>query len=422
MVARIAMISEHASPLATLGGADGGGQNVYVAQLANQLATRGYQVDIFTRRDQETLPDVVEFINRVRVVHVEAGPPVPIPKEELLPYMPEFARQMSRYCRDRRVAYDVVHANFWTSGVVAMTLKAELDLPFVITFHALGRVRRLHQGEADRFPDERPEIEEQIIAQADCVIAECRQDREDLLNLYGAGPERIRIIPCGFDSAELWPVERCVARRVLGFAPGERIVASIGRLVPRKGVDVAIRAIGRLSRDHGVDARLVVVGGESELPCPTATPEIARLHRIAVEEGVDDRVMFTGSCRRQLLRYYYSAADVFVTTPWYEPFGITPVEAMACGTPVVGTRVGGIQTTIRHGRTGFLVPPRDAGALAARLVELLRAPELRRALGEAGRERANRHFTWSQVADRVELLYGQVIAGGAGQRAGHVNA
>ncbi|BAU48281.1 glycosyl transferase family 1 [Sulfurifustis variabilis] len=422
MVARIAMISEHASPLATLGGVDSGGQNVYVAQLANQLAARGYQVDVFTRRDQETLPDVVKFISRVRVVHVKAGPPVPIPKEQLLPYMPEFARQMSLYCRRQRMPYDVVHANFWTSGVVAMALKAELDLPFVITFHALGRVRRLHQGEADHFPDERPEIEERIIAAADCVIAECAQDRADLLNLYGADPARIRIVPCGFDSAELWPVEKCVARRVLGFAPGERIVASIGRLVPRKGIDVAIRALGRLWREHGVDARLVVVGGESELPCPTATPEIARLHRIAAEEGVDDRVTFTGSCRRQLLRYYYSAADVFVTTPWYEPFGITPVEAMACGTPVIGTSVGGIKTTIRHGRTGFLIPPHSADALAARLAELLGAPELRRALGDAGRERANRHFTWAQVADRVASLYAHVIAAGAEQRAGNANA
>lgn len=422
MVARIAMISEHASPLAALGGVDSGGQNVYVAQLANQLASRGYQVDVFTRRDQETLPDVVKFINRVRVVHIAAGPPVAIPKEQLLPYMPEFARQMMLHCRHQRVPYDVVHANFWTSGIVAMTLKADLGLPFVITFHALGRVRRLHQGEADHFPDERPALEEQIIAHADCVIAECAQDREDLLNLYQADPARIRIIPCGFDGAELWPVEQCVARRVLGFAPGGRIVASIGRLVPRKGIDVAIRALGRLWHDHGVGARLIVVGGESELPCPTATPEIARLHRIAVEEGMEDRVMFTGCCRRQLLRYYYSAADVFVTTPWYEPFGITPVEAMACGTPVVGTRVGGIKTTIQHGRTGFLVPPHRPDALAARLAELLLAPELRRVLGEAGRERANRHFTWSQVADHVESLYEHVIAAGAGQRAGHVNA
>ncbi|MFL6714571.1 MAG: glycosyltransferase family 4 protein, partial [Sulfurifustis sp.] len=411
MVARIAMISEHASPLATIGGVDSGGQNVYVAQLANRLAARGYQVDVYTRRDKETLPEVVKFINRVRVIHVKAGPPRPVPKEELLPYMDEFAEQMQSFCSRQRRPYDVVHANFWTSGVVAMTLKRAIGLPFAVTFHALGRVRRRHQGEADRFPEERAEYEERIIASADCVVAECAQDREDLLELYDADPAKIRIVPCGFDTTEFWPIDRRLARREVGFDPDERIVLQLGRLVPRKGIDIAVRALARLARDHRVNARLVIVGGETDEPCPMANPEIARLTDVANAEDIAERVTFTGRRPRNVLRYYYNAADVFVTTPWYEPFGITPVEAMACGVPVIGSAVGGIKTTVRHGRTGFLVPPHDPDALAARIAEIFRDADAARRMGVAGRERALRHFTWSQVAERMEAVYARVMAG-----------
>ncbi|MFL6655720.1 MAG: glycosyltransferase family 4 protein [Sulfurifustis sp.] len=411
MVARIAMISEHASPLATIGGVDSGGQNVYVAQLANRLAARGYQVDVYTRRDKETLPEVVKFINRVRVIHVKAGPPRPVPKEELLPYMDEFAEQMQSFCSRQRRPYDVVHANFWTSGVVAMTLKRAIGLPFAVTFHALGRVRRRHQGEADRFPEERAEYEERIIAAADCVVAECAQDREDLLELYDADPAKIRIVPCGFDTTEFWPIDRRLARREVGFDPDERIVLQLGRLVPRKGIDIAVRALARLARDHRVNARLVIVGGETDEPCPMANPEIARLTDVANAEDIAERVTFTGRRPRNVLRYYYNAADVFVTTPWYEPFGITPVEAMACGVPVIGSAVGGIKTTVRHGRTGFLVPPHDPDALAARIAEIFRDVDAARRMGVAGRERALRHFTWSQVAERMEAVYARVMAG-----------
>jgi D-inositol-3-phosphate glycosyltransferase len=361
----------------------------------------------------------VKFINGVRVIHVTAGPPHVVPKEELLPYMDEFARRMIAMCKRQRRPYDVVHANFWTSGVVAMRLKAELGLPFAITFHALGQVRRLHQGESDRFPPERVQIEAQIISAADCVVAECRQDRDDLMQLYGANPAKIRIAPCGFDHSEFWPIDKHAARQELGFSPNERIVLQLGRLVPRKGIDTVVRALGRLRRAHRLDTTLVVVGGETDDPSPAANPEIARLHQVAIDEGVAGRVVFTGRRPRHRLRYYYSAADVFVTTPWYEPFGITPVEAMACGTPVIGACVGGIKTTVRHGRTGFLVPPRDPDAVAQRVAELYRDPSLIQRFGSAGREHVLRHFTWAQVADRMEAIYTRAATGDTGQATRH---
>lgn len=410
MIARIAIISEHASPLASLGGVDSGGQNVYVAQLAHQLAARGYQVDIFTRRDDPSLPEVVKFISRVRVVHIDAGPTSVVPKEELLPFMPAFTKGMAAFCRWQRFRYDILHANFWTSGIVAADLKQLFKVPFVITFHALGKVRTRYQREADRFPAERPAIEARIIAAADHVIAECAQDRTDLIQLYGTDPNKVCIIPCGFDPLELWPIEKSTARRELGLAQDERIILQLGRIVPRKGIDVPIRALARLRDRFGIAARLLIVGGESDLPDVRVTPEIGRLRTIADAEGVTDAVQFIGRRGRALLKYYYSAADVFITTPWYEPFGITPVEAMACGTPVIGANVGGIKTTVRDGKTGYLVPPNDADAVAQRLAQLYAQPELLRAFGVAGRERAVRRFTWAQVAERVAALYGMVHA------------
>lgn len=410
MIARIAMISEHASPLASLGGVDSGGQNVYVSQLAHHLAAGGLKVDIFTRRDDPSLPEIVDFISRVRVVHIDAGPPRALPKERLLPHMAEFARNTAAFCHRQRAPYDIVHANFWTSGVVAMTLKHELGLPFVITFHALGRVRKQHQGGADRFPRAREEIEAAIITASHRVIAECAQDRNDLIQLYRAEPDKVCVIPCGFDSTELWPIAKRVARSELGFDADERLMLQLGRIVPRKGIDVPIRALALLRNIYGIDVRLAIVGGETDEPNARATPEIGRLQRIAQEAGVLDRVHFIGRRARPTLRYYYSAADIFVTTPWYEPFGITPLEAMACATPVIGARVGGIKTTVRDGKTGFLVPPHDAEALAERVAYLYRHPELIDQFGRAGRERALRSFTWEQVAGRVAGLYDRAAA------------
>lgn len=403
------MISEHASPLASLGGVDSGGQNVYVSQLAHHLAARGLKVDVYTRRDDPALPEVVDFITRVRVVHIDAGPPRVLPKEQLLPHMAEFARNMSAFCDRQRASYDVVHANFWTSGVAAMALRRERGIPFVTTFHALGRVRRQHQGEADAFPRAREDIEAQIIRESSRVIAECAQDRNDLIQLYGAEPAKVCVIPCGFDPGELWPIDKRIARRELGIAAHERLILQLGRIVPRKGIDVPIRALARLRRTYDLDARLLIVGGESEAPSAAATPEIGRLQQIAAQAGVADRVQFIGRRPRSVLRYYYSAADVFVTTPWYEPFGITPLEAMACATPVIGARVGGIKTTVRDGKTGYLVPPRDPDAVAECLAHLYRHPERVEQLGRAGRERALRGFTWEQIAERISVLYRRAV-------------
>lgn len=405
----IALISEHASPLAELGGVDFGGQNVYVAQVAKNLAAMGYDVDVFTRKDKEDLPEILEWENGVRVIHVPAGPPHYVKKEELLPYMDAFLDYMLFFIGYQSQPYDLIHANFWMSGWVAAEIKRRLNIPFVITFHALGRVRRKHQNKNDGFPDDRFAIEDRLVVDADHLIAECPQDREDLINLYHANPAKITIAPCGFDPDELWPIDKITARRKLKLPLNERIILQLGRMVPRKGVDNAIRGLACLATDYQQPAHLIIVGGDSEEADPIITPELGRLQEIARKEGVEKFVRFAGRKPRSILRYYYSAADLFISTPWYEPFGITPVESMACGTPVIGSNVGGIKFSVLDGETGFLIHPDDPKELAARIADLFNNPELMKRFRRQAIHRANEYFTWQKVAGTIMDIYEAVL-------------
>jgi D-inositol-3-phosphate glycosyltransferase len=405
---RVGLISEHASPLAWLGGADSGGQNVYVGQVARYLASRGHQVDVFTRRDSDDLPEQVTTDDGVRVIHVPAGPPIAVRKEDLLPCMDEFSQFVREFCA-RDGTFDLFHANFFMSALVASDLRRSHGIPYVVTFHALGRVRRLHQGSADEFPAERLDIEDAVVAEADRIIAECPQDMADLIELYHADRERLTTIPCGFDPGEFAPFDPSTARRRLGWPLDEPILLQLGRMVRRKGVETVIRSLACLRDKHNIRCRLMIVGGESREPDPQVTPEIGRLQAICREEDVESLVTFIGSRGRDELRTYYAASDIFVTTPWYEPFGITPLEAMACGVPVVGSAVGGIKMTVADGETGYLVPPRDPEALADRLAVLLANPRLRASFGARGRRRVERLFTWDRVGAAIERLYREVI-------------
>lgn len=408
-VKRIAIISDHASPLAQPGSIDSGCQNVYVANLARELALCGYLVDIFTRRDSMRHKQIVEWRNNVRVIHVPAGPAQHIPKEEMLPYMNEFARFVARFMHRQAKLYDIVHANFFMSGMVAQHLREEFDIPFVITFHALGQVRRMAQGAADAFPPERLSIESTLMRDAARIIAECPQDRHDMEQLYGAPPGRITVAPCGFDPQELWPVPVRLARQKLGLPLDKFIVLQLGRMVPRKGIDTVIEALALLRRSYAVDATLLVAGGE-DAGGKRGNPELARLRGLARDLGVREHVQFVGRKERSELRYYYSAADVFATTPWYEPFGITAVEAMACARPVVGANVGGIKSTVVDGRTGYLVPPRDPQAVAWRLAVLQGNPDLACNMGDEGLRRAFQHYTWRSVAQQAAAVYESAVA------------
>src|SRR5688572_23126918 len=309
MKKKIAFISEHASPLATLGGVDSGGQNVYVAELAKHLSRLGYDIDIYTRNDSKTLPEIYYWAPGVRVIHVVAGPVENVPKEALLQYMPDFREYIVEFIKTHQLHYSLIHANFFMSGLVAAELKALLQIPFVITFHALGHVRKIYQGDQDKFPAERIQIEEKVIRDADQIIAECPQDREDLINYYQANPEKISIIPCGFSAEEFYPVEKRLARTILDLDHNEKIFLQLGRMVPRKGVDNVVNALAHLGGRINDPVKLVIVGGETDTPDPLTNPELARLQKIAQQAGVADMVRFAGRKNRIMLKYYYSAAD-----------------------------------------------------------------------------------------------------------------
>jgi D-inositol-3-phosphate glycosyltransferase len=408
MKKKVAFISDHASPLAILGGVDNGGQNVYVAELSEQLVQKGYAVDIFTRKDNSRIEETINWKPHIRVIHIEAGPQEYIPKERLLDYMDVFTANMLYYIQKHKIDYALIHANFFMSALVAANLKKYLEIPYVVTFHALGLVRKIHQKEKDAFPAERINIEKHVVADANQLIAECPQDREDLISYYGADPAKITIVPCGFNPKEFYPIDKQKARAVLNLSPDEKIILQLGRMVPRKGVDNVIRAVSKI-KEFNCPIRLIIVGGESDTPDIELTPEIKRLQQIAEEENIADKVVFTGRRNRAVLKYYYAASDVFVSTPWYEPFGITPLEAMACGIPVIGANVGGIKYSVADNETGFLVPPHDPGSLAEKIVQLFANETLYHAIQKNAIKRVNKFFTWSKVADKVGHLYENVL-------------
>jgi D-inositol-3-phosphate glycosyltransferase len=408
-VTRIAFISDHASPLAILGGVDTGGQNVYVAQLALHLAKQNHEVDIFTRKEDSAAEEIVNWMPGIRVIHIKAGPEDVIPKEDLLPFMPEFQRNMLSFIRRNRCNYDMMHAHFFMSALVALGIKRRLNIPFVVTFHALGHVRRIHQGESDRFPAERLQIEAQAVSEADHIIAECPQDKDDLINYYQADASRISIVPCGFSSEEFYPVNQQLARRILKLPDDEYILLQLGRMVPRKGIDNVIRALGRLEKMGIKRIKLLVVGGKSENLETAECPEYNRLKKLAEDLGIAADVIFTGQRSRSHLKLYYAAANIFITTPWYEPFGITPLEAMACGTPVIGSNVGGIKYSVINELTGLLVPPDNPSALAEAILTIVQDPALLDKFSTNAIKHVNERFTWEKVAGRIASLYSNLL-------------
>ncbi len=391
----VALVSEHASPLATLGGVDAGGQNVHVAALAGALADRGHHVTVYTRRDDRELPETVPLRAGVHVHHVPAGPPEQIPKDELLPHMGDFGRYLARTWRHRPP--DLVHSHFWMSGLASLWATRELGLPLLHTYHALGTVKRRHQQLADPSPPRRIALETEVGSGCDRIIATCRDEVVELGRM-GVPAAKTTVVPCGVDT-ELFAPRGPVAER----GTERHQLLQLGRLVPRKGAAVSIAALARLP-----ETELVVVGG------PPADrldedPEVRRLRALAREAGVADRVRFTGGVPSADVPALLRAADIVVCPADYEPFGIVPLEAMACGRPVVASAVGGQLDTVADPATGRLVPPRDPEALARAVADLLADPAAREACGEAGRRRTLRRFGWDRVAAATEAAYCEVL-------------
>ncbi|OOC53528.1 MULTISPECIES: glycosyltransferase [Nocardiopsis] len=387
---RIAMVSEHASPLAAISGEDAGGQNVHVAELATALAARGHEVAVYTRRTDAEKPDTVSMGPGVRVEHVRAGPAAPISKDELPRYMPEFAQRLRAAWRIHRP--DVVHAHFWMSGFASLRAANTLGLPVLQTFHALGTVKHRHQGSDDTSPVDRIPTERAVASQCDMVVATSTEERREL-GEWGVPPERVAVVPCGVDTSRFTPKGPAAAR---GDRPR---LLSLGRLVRRKGVDTVIRALAEVP-----EAELVIAGG-ADLDRLWTQPEAVRLRMVAERMGVEDRVRFLGCVDRYEVPALLRSVDAAVNVPWYEPFGISTVEAMACGVPVVASRVGGHVDTVVHGETGLLVPPRSPKRLGRAMRWLLSDEGSRSSFAEAAAERARERYSWAEVARRTEECY-----------------
>ncbi|MFB4310424.1 glycosyltransferase [Actinomadura sp. GTD37] len=410
---RIAMISEHASPLAArggpagkglggkgLGGADGGGQNVFVAELATELGRQGHSVTVYTRRDGPALPRRVRLAPGATVEHVPAGPPEHIAKDDLLPWMHDFGTYLER--RWAADPPDVVHAHFWMSGLAAIQAAQAAGarrVPVVQTYHALGAVKRRHQGGRDTSPASRVRLERAIGRAADTVIATC-SDEIGELTAMGVDPDRLQVVPCGVDLG----LFAARGRAAPPDAGGPHRIVVLSRLVERKGVDTAIRTLARLP-----GAELAVAGGPPRGGLDR-DPEVRRLRGVARDAGVAGRVEFLGRLGRDEVPPLLRSASLVVTLPWYEPFGMVPVEAMACGVPVVASAVGGHLDTVVDGVTGTLVPPRDAEAAAGAIRALLDDPARRAAMGHAAVGRARRRYSWTRVAADTTEVYEHAAA------------
>jgi len=407
---RIAMVTEHGTPLALLGSEDAGGQNVYVDEVSRNLAALGYAVDIFTRRDSLLAPEVVEWAPGVRVVHVAAGPPAAIPKDAIWPHMAEFTRGILAFMLHSGVRYDLLHGHFWMSGWSVARLSRQLRLPAVQIFHATGVTKRLHQGSADTSPDERIAVEREVVARVDRVIAQCPAEHAELVAEYGADPGRVTIIPSAVNIERFRPVPLAEARCYAGLPDDDLpTVVYVGRMLPRKDVRNVLHAAARLIHGRGVAMRLLLVGGEHGAS-GLSGDEIETLQRLAGELGIAAQTVFSGKRQPDELRYYYCAGDVAVSTPWYEPYGLTPLEAMACGRPIVVSAVGGLTFTVQDGVTGLHVPPRDPERLADALQALLADRARRERMGRVSRARVEREFTWATTARRTAALYEATLA------------
>jgi D-inositol-3-phosphate glycosyltransferase len=401
---RVAVLSMHTCPLAPLGGWETGGMNVYVRELGRALAARGVGIDIFTRRQATDVADVVEYAPGARVIHIDAGPNRHVDKYDVLDYLPDFACGVQRFRALMGVSYDVIHSHYWLSGRLGLLFADHWGVPLVSTFHTLAQLKnRVAETAAEREQTVRYEIERRTMAGSDRIVALTAIDRQQTIRHY-ATQTPISVIPGGVDLEHFAPRPRLAAREALGLGlgPTEKVLLFVGRIQRLKGLEILVRAFGRL---NDVDARLVIVGGQPGNA--QESREITRVQHLATKLGVAKRTAFVGAVAHERLPMYYSAADVTVMPSSYESFGLVAVESLACGTPVVATRVGGLTSIVQDGETGFLVPWRDADLFAERLRRVLEDEPLRQRLESQARASVL-GYGWDRIADEHLALYADV--------------
>jgi D-inositol-3-phosphate glycosyltransferase len=406
---RIAMLSYHTCPLATLGGKDTGGMNVYVRELTRQLGRNNIHVDVFTRSQDEHIPQVshdLGFGNRV--VHILSGPQVPLPKQDLVGFLPEFVAGIRDFTQNRGLQYDLIHSHYWMSGIAAGDLKTNWNVPVVHMFHTLGVMKqRVARQTEEAEGDYREAGERQVLHLADRIVAATPAELAQLQWLYQAETRKIEVIPPGVDLSHFYPIPRDEARAYIGVPPCDQMLLFVGRVETLKGIDALIEALA-LMRQNGEQVCLAVIGGDPDLSPEALSDEMTRLQAMREQYGLQESVAFLGRKSQDTLPYYYSAAEAVVVPSHYESFGMVALEAMACGTPVVASQVGGLAFLVQDGITGFTVPVDEPGTLAARLTELVQNPGLREQMGHQAAVFA-REYDWEKITERMIKLYKEVL-------------
>ncbi len=406
---RIAMLSVHTCPLATLGGKETGGMNVYVRDLSRELGRRGFLVDVFTRAQDPKIVGPRPLGENGRVIHIPAGPLAPYDKKLLYNHLPEFVEGVKRFVQEEEISYDLIHSHYWLSGLVAWELSNSWNLPVIQMFHTLGHMKNLvARSDEERETEIRLQAERKIMGFVDRLVAVNPLEKREMVKLYGAHPEKIEVIPCGVDLSLFRPVDISQAQERIGWPPDRQMVLFVGRIQPLKGIDILLKAIA-LATDDLPDLcghlGLTIIGGD---PQATMDREMRRLTRLKEKLGISDLVTFLGARDQDTLPYYYSAAQVCVVPSYYESFGMVALEAMACGTPVIASKVGGLTFTMKDGVTGYLVPDGDPVALSERLKLILTDERLRHRMGQEGIKTAHR-YRWPLVANKITSLYRQLV-------------
>lgn len=398
----IALISVHGDPAAEIGKDAAGGQNVYVRQVGESLAEQGWTVDMFTRRDHPLQAKVVEHRPRCRTIRLDAGPHVFIDRNKLYDYVPEFVEAFLRFQHQTGVIYHLIHTNYWLSGAVGLAIQNKQITKLVHTYHSLGAVKYQAAKTLPMIAKRRLKVETQCLESMDRIVATSPQEEEHMRAFLSSEGD-IDIVPCGTDIERFGSVNYGHARQVLGFTPEQKVVLYAGRFDPRKGIETLVRAVSPLTAEYGESLRLVLVGGSHA--GQKDGDERDRIESIVRELGIAESVTFTGRLDHDKLSEYYAAADVCVVPSHYEPFGLVAIEAMACGTPVIASNVGGLKFSVNHQETGLLVPAQDEQAFTAAIQQILADPDLRHRMGTAGRCRVEQLFSWNGVAEQLDCLY-----------------
>ncbi|MCK4800387.1 MAG: glycosyltransferase [Anaerolineales bacterium] len=409
---RIALISYHTCPLATLGGKDAGGMNVYVRDLSLYLGRRGIHLDVFTRSQDEHVPHVLHDLGfGNRVAHIPAGPEHPIPKQELEEYIPEFVDHILDFAKNKDVHYDLIHSHYWMSGLAAEKLAEIWQVPVIQMFHTLGKLKQQVAQNADEAEgDYRIKGENRVITIADKIIASTTTEKDQLEHLYGAAPDKIEIIPPGVDLSYFYPIPPDEAKEYVGVPLEKRLLLFVGRIEPLKGIQTLLRAIDLLHDNDGVEKNLclAVIGGDLIEIDGTECEEMHLLRQLRDEYGLQDMVTFLGKQSQDSLPYYYSAAEMVIMPSHYESFGMVALESMACGTPVIASHVGGLIHLVEDGVTGYHVTVDDHVALSEVISGLLDDKSLRYRMGHDAFAFAKK-YDWGNITDRVIQLYQESI-------------